>query len=156
RMVGWNPYDGGVELYAQIHDLRPWELAALMSPTGLESQAPAVLAIFEDVYGRPFGQRLPGPLFGYSYRLPAPGPGRGEAFSFFSFCEALARDDAGIRRRLRGHWERQGKSMDYYTDMSEPATGHTGPWNHHGLLGVTVTAGAEPVTYVGLRPPEAS
>ncbi|HEY1178733.1 MAG TPA: hypothetical protein VGF17_21485, partial [Phytomonospora sp.] len=94
RMVGWHPYDGGVELYSQIHDLRPWELAALMSPMGLESRAPAVLAIFEDVFGRPFGQRLPGPLFGYSYSLPAPGSGRGEAFSFFSFCEALARDDA--------------------------------------------------------------
>ncbi|MEV0643636.1 hypothetical protein AB0I28_00085 [Phytomonospora sp. NPDC050363] len=155
QMVGWYPYGGGLELYARIHGLRPWELAALMSPLGLQSRAPAVLAVFEDVLGRPFGQRLPGPLFGYSYSLPAPGSGRGAAFSFFSFCEVLARGDAGIRRRLRGHWERRGACMDYYTDMSEPTTGHPGPWNHHGLLGVTVTDDAEPVSYVGLRPPEA-
>lgn len=155
QMVGWSPVGGDVELYARVHDLRPWELAALMSPVGLQELAPAVLAIFEELSGRPFGQRLPGPVFGYSYRLPAAGSG-GAAFSFFSFCEALAHDDADVRRRLRGHWRRQGVCMDYYTELSGPTAGHPGPWNHHGLIGVTVTAGADPVTYVGLRPPEAA
>jgi hypothetical protein len=156
QMVGWYPCSGEVEVYSRVYDLRPWELGPLMSPVGLDALAPAVLAILEDVYGRPFAQRLPGPLFGYSYGLPAPGSGCGAAFSFFSFCEALAGDDASTRRRLCGHWHRQGACMDYYAEMSEPTARHPGPWNHHGLLGVTVAAGAAPVTHIGLRPPEAA
>lgn len=156
QMAGWYPASGDVELYSRVHQLRPWELAALMSPVGLDALAPAVLAIFEDIYGRPFGQRLPGPLFGYSYGLPAPGSAHGPSFSFFGFCEAVAGDDASTRRRLRGHWQRQGACMDYYAEMSGPTAVHPGPWNHHGLLGVTVTAGAGPVTHIGLRPPEAA
>jgi hypothetical protein len=154
QLLGWYPASGDLEVYFRVYDLRPWELGALMSPVDLAAQAPAVLAIFEDVFGRPFGQRLPGRLFGYSYGVPAAGSGRAATFSFFSFCEALARDDAAIRRRLRDHWQRQGVGMDYYAELSEPTAGHRGRWNHHGLLGVTVAADATPVTHVGLRPPE--
>lgn len=156
RMIGWYPATDDLEFYFEVTGLRPWELNAFMAPIGLDADAPAVMNAFEALRGRPFGQRLPAALFGFSYVVPGVDSAGPAAFSFFGFTEHLLGEDPRAHQRLLGRWLGSDAQRDYYAELSAPTSTHIGRWNHHGLLGVTVHSGAAPVLHIGLRPPAAA
>ncbi|WP_437593526.1 hypothetical protein [Sorangium sp. So ce1000] len=156
QMIGWRPATGELEFYFRVRDLRPWELSALMHPLGLESCDKLLFEMLQKVYGRPLFQRLPGPVFGFSYALPPGGQPAAAAtrrFTFYSLSETMFGDDAAARRKLMRYFHQLGCDMSYYAEMSAPAARSPGRRTHHGMFGVTVGEGVEPVSHIGLRPP---
>ncbi|HEX8354983.1 MAG TPA: hypothetical protein VF611_18905 [Pyrinomonadaceae bacterium] len=157
QMIGWQPATGGLEFYFRVYELRPWEMAALMHPLGLESSDKAVFELLQTVHGRPIHQRLPGPVCGFSYTLSpdggdvaAPSP---RTFTFYTLSETMFGDDAKARRKLLRYFDGLGVDMDFYAEMSAPAALRPGRRTHHGMFGVTVGEGVAPVSHIGLRPP---
>lgn len=153
QMIGWNPATGELEFYFCVFELRPWEIAALMHPLGLESKDKLAIELFQTAYGRPMFQKLPSRICGFSYTLPFDASVRRQTFSFYTFSEAIFGDDASAHRKLIRYFEKLGVDMAYYKEMSAPAIAHRGRWTHHGLFGVTVGQEIQPVSHIGLRPP---
>jgi len=76
------------------------------------------------------------------------------SFTFYVAAEALFGNGARTRQRLLRYFERKGVDMSYYAEMSEPlAQQHVR--NQHGMFGIAIAAGRDPVGYIGLRPPGA-
>ncbi len=155
QMIGWYPATGELEFYFRVDELKPWELPALMQPQGLEAGYKTVLDAFQLAYGRPLHQQLPGPIFGFSYVLPAEEPAP-RLFSFYTFAETLFGADAHAHRKLGRYFDKCGVDMAYYRDLSGPTVAHEGHWTHHGMFGVTVGPGTPAVSHIGLRPPSAT
>ncbi|MCC3158261.1 hypothetical protein LJ737_13515 [Hymenobacter sp. 15J16-1T3B] len=155
QMIGWYPATGELEFYFRVEGLKPWELPALMHPQGLDGSHKVVADAFQEAYGRPMHQQLPGPVFGFSYTVPA-AEAAPRMFSFYTFADTLFGSDANARRKLARYFERRGCDMGHYLELSQPTLTHAGPWHHHGMFGVTVGAGTPAIAHIGLRPPAAA
>lgn len=153
QMAGFSPATGGLEFYFSVYNMRPWEVISLLHPVGLEAHYDEVLDHFQWAYGKPITQRLPGPIFGFSYSIQPDASDSCPAFSLYTFADTLFLNGADARRKLLRYYSSLGIDMSYYAEMSEPESRQTGNHNHHGLFGISIAGNRPAVSHIGLRPP---
>ncbi len=151
RMVGCPVGADGLELYFDVHGLRPTEVATVMGRLGLGSRALEILDLLHVAYGRSARRELPARHFGYSYVLNASGDP--VAFSLYTFANALLGGDGRIRAAILRLADRVGWDAEFYERLSRPIERRTGWLTAHGVFGVTVAQGREACFTFGLVPP---
>jgi hypothetical protein len=148
-MLGLQP--GRTELYYGSLGLRPGEIATALARVGLAGRAPEVLDLLTEAYGRSLGRELPAADFGWSYAL-GPG-GEPEAFTLYTFANALLGGDGRIRTAVLRLAAAHGWDLSLYEAISRPLAARRGALTHHGMLGIVVPAAGPLTLSLGLTPP---
>ncbi len=147
RMLGLGPA-GRSEVY--FHAEAPaTSLPRLLEPAGRQEDAPCLLALIEDAWGRSIRDRLPGGTIGISYARAT--PQHEPVATIFLFARALWGGDGRIRSRMLERLARAGVAAAPYAVASEPLAAANSAQTRHGMVGITVLPDAEHWS-VGLRP----
>lgn len=153
KMVGIYPATGELEFYFDVNQLRPSGLCDLLTPIRFEKHDRDLFNHLQWVYGKMITNQFPGPNIGFSYAINPSALSSITAFSLYCFCRSLfGPSGRNTRYNLLRYYSALKIDMSYYAEMSAAEKYQLQDKNYHGLFGLSVANGREPISYVGWTP----